>query len=178
MNDSETRHLVGVWNPSYGVDVMESHILVLRGMVEQFRQSGGDEEDVYVWWGKIRSSRRQTALPHIADILSFEKELGEQDGDAQREVQLYLTDYRSLYVAHIAEITADDIREDEDDQEAAQHSTASTVESAQRSVSCASTASARKTGRGSIRERACSSRRPRSSFAITVTMSRSISHRF
>ena len=27
MLDSDTRHLVGAWNPSYGTDVMESHIL-------------------------------------------------------------------------------------------------------------------------------------------------------
>ena len=110
MNDSETRHLVGVWNPSYGSDVMESHILMLRDWVEKGRQSG-EEEDVYVWWGKIRSARRQTALEHIEDILSIEKDLGEAEGEVQREVQLYLTDYRSLYVAHIGEITADDVRE-------------------------------------------------------------------
>jgi hypothetical protein len=94
---------------------METHILLLRDLIEEFRQNGGDEEESYVWWGKIRSSRRQTALPHIGEILSLEKELGEQDGDAQREVQLYLTDYRSLYVAHVGEITAEDVREDEDE---------------------------------------------------------------
>jgi hypothetical protein len=89
---------------------MESHILMLRDWVEKARRSG-EEEDVYVWWGKIRSARRQTALEHIEDILSIEKDLGEAEGEVQREVQLYLTDYRSLYVAHIGEITADDVRE-------------------------------------------------------------------
>lgn len=116
MTDAATRHLVGVWNPSYGTDVMESHILLLRDRAQRFRQGEIEEDDVYVWWGKIRSARRQAALPHIDDILSLEKELGESDGDAQQEVQLYLTDYRSLYVAHVGEITAEDVREDEDDE--------------------------------------------------------------
>jgi len=70
---------------------------------------------VYVWWGKIRSARRQERLPHIDEILSLEKELGEAEGAAQREVQLYLTDYRSLYVAHVGQITDDDVRGDDDE---------------------------------------------------------------
>ena len=101
MDDTKTQHLVGVWNPAYGNDVMESHILLLRDKAQRFRGGDDEEDEVYVWWGKIRSSRRQEALPHIHDILSIEKELGDNDGDAQREVQLYLTDYRSLYVCHV-----------------------------------------------------------------------------
>jgi len=108
------RHLVGVWNPSYGADVMESHIMLLRDRARRFRDGQEKEDDVYVWWGKIRSSRRQSALPHIADILALEQELGEADGDAKCEIQLYLTDYRSLYVAHIGGITAEDVRDDDD----------------------------------------------------------------
>lgn len=100
------RHLVGVWNPSYGADVMESHIMLLRERAQRFREGREEEENVYVWWGRIRSSRRQEALPHIADVLALEEELGEGDGDAEREMQLYLTDYRSLYVAHVGEITS------------------------------------------------------------------------
>lgn len=117
MDDTKTRHLVGVWNPSYGTDVMESHILLLRDKARHFRSGGEAEDEIYVWWGKIRSARRQTALAHLDEILSIEKELGDADGDVQREVQLYLTDYRSLYVAHVGEITADDVREDEDELE-------------------------------------------------------------
>ncbi len=115
MTERSARHLVGVWNPSYGTDVMESHILLLRERARRFRNGDEDEEGVYVWWGKIRSSRRQETLPHITDILSIEDDLGDPDGDAESEVQLYLTDYRSLYVAHVAEITADDVREDDDE---------------------------------------------------------------
>jgi hypothetical protein len=118
MPDSAPRHLVAVWNPSYGTDVMESHIMLLRERAHRFRQKEEEEENVYVWWGKIRSSRRQQALPHIDEILALEKELGEAEGDSKRELQLYLTDYRSLYVAHVAGITADDVREDDDNPDA------------------------------------------------------------
>ena len=115
VSDRQTpRHLVGVWNPSYGADVMESHIMLLRERARRFRDGQENEDDVYVWWGKIRSSRRQSALPHIVDVLALESELGEADGDAEREMQLYLTDYRSLYVAHVGAITSDDAREEDD----------------------------------------------------------------
>ncbi len=108
------RHLVSVWNPAYGADVMESHLRILRTLAEKFR-GGGDEEEVYVWWGKIRSERRQAPLPNLDQILELEKELGAGDDVVQREMQMYITDYRSLYVAHVAEITAADVREDEEE---------------------------------------------------------------
>ncbi len=107
------RHLLSVWNPSYGTDVMESHIRILRDLARRFRD-GGDEEDVYVWWGKIRSERRQAPLPHLDEIIALEQDLGGQDDVVQREMQMYITDYRSLYVAHVGEITAADVREDDD----------------------------------------------------------------
>ncbi|MDP9178067.1 MAG: hypothetical protein M3O61_10350 [Gemmatimonadota bacterium] len=113
--DPAPRHLVTVWNPSYGADVIESHIMLLRERARRFRQGDEEEENVYVWWGKIRSSHRQQALSHIGEILALENELGEAEGDAKRELQLYLTDYRSLYVAHVGGITASDVREDDDD---------------------------------------------------------------
>src|SRR5688572_21176144 len=94
---------------------MESHIMLLRDLAQRFRQGQEKEEDVYVWWGRIRSARRQTALPHLDEILALETELGDEGGDAEREIQLYLTDYRSLYVAHIGGITADDVRKDDDE---------------------------------------------------------------
>ncbi len=107
------KHLVAVWNPAYGTDVMETHITVLRELAQKFRSGTVGEDDVYVWWGKIRSTRRQEALPHLPVILALEKELGSEDGDAEVEMHLYLTDYRSLYVAHIGCVTADDPRDDE-----------------------------------------------------------------
>jgi hypothetical protein len=104
----QVRHLVSVWNPAYGTDVMETHIALLRD-----RARADDEDDIYVWWGKIRSARRQEALKHLDDILAVGADLIDEEGTATREVQLYLTDYRSLYVAHVAEITTDDPREEE-----------------------------------------------------------------
>lgn len=92
--------------------------MMLRERAQRFRQGEEDEESVYVWWGKIKSTRRQQELPHLDEILALEKELGESEGDSKRELQLYLTDYRSLYVAHVAAITADDVREDDEDPEA------------------------------------------------------------
>ena len=46
MDDTQTRHLVGVWNPSYGSDVMESHIVLLREKTERHRAGQLDEERV------------------------------------------------------------------------------------------------------------------------------------
>jgi len=110
-----TKHLVAVWNPSYGGDIMEAHIRILRDRAQRFRSKMDDEEEVYVWWGKIRSAHRQRPLPHLPEVLALEEQLGSAEGSAEREVHLYLTDYRSLYVAHVGEVTADDPREDEGD---------------------------------------------------------------
>lgn len=115
MSVMTTRHLVGVWNPAYGTDVMESHILLLRDRARRFASGDETEDDVYVWWGKTRSERRLTADPHIDDILSIENDLAGEDDAVKQEVQLYLTDCRSLYIAHVDEITADDPRDDDDE---------------------------------------------------------------
>ncbi len=106
------KHLVAVWNPSYGNDVMEEHIRIIRDRAQRFRSGEGEDDDVFVWWGKIRSVRRQAPLPHLKEIIALESQLGE--GDVATEMQLYITDYRSLYVAHVGEITVEDVREDDD----------------------------------------------------------------
>jgi hypothetical protein len=85
------RHFVDVWNPSYASNAMEAHLAVLLS---------ADQE--YVWWGKVRSSNRQQPLRHLAAALEIGAEL---EADQDREGHLYLTDYRSLYVAHIDTIT-------------------------------------------------------------------------
>jgi hypothetical protein len=109
-----TRHLVGVWNPAYA-DAMDATIELLLSHALAFgSRDGGSEEDVYIWWGKVKSSNRQKPLPHLAEILALDEELNREDGAAQ-EVHLYLTDYQSLYVAHVGEITADDVRGEDDD---------------------------------------------------------------
>ena len=115
MSNARQKHLVSVWNPSYEADAMEQHLSVLLANAARFRKGEGDEEDVYVWWGKIRSANRQQPMPHLADVLAIDAQLGEEGETvaAEREVHLYLTDYRSLYVAHVAEIVTDDMRDDD-----------------------------------------------------------------
>jgi len=105
-------HLLGVWNPSYEADAMEAHLEVLLRHARAHRAEESEEEDVYVWWGKVRSSNRQQPMAHLDQVLALDAMLG--DG-SERELHLYLTDYRSLYVAHVAEITSDDVLDDDDD---------------------------------------------------------------
>ena len=96
------RHLVAVWNPAYATDAMDAHLASLLEWAAK-----GDPDETYVWWGKLRSANRQQPLPHIEDVLALQEQI-EQD----IETHLYLTDYRSLYVAHLDEITADDVMTD------------------------------------------------------------------
>ena len=103
------RHLVAVWDPSRAQDVLGAHVTLL---LDEARRAGTpDADDVYVWWGKIRSSNRQRPLPHLADVVALDRSLGERG--LAREMHLYLTDYRSLYVAHVGEITDQDVRLDD-----------------------------------------------------------------
>lgn len=102
------RHLLTVWNPSYDADALQQHLeVLLRRMVALRAGAIEDADDVYVWWGKVRSSNRQQPLPHLPDVLALDPP-PEPGADAP-ELHLYLTDYRSLYVAHVGEITQDDV---------------------------------------------------------------------
>src|SRR2546426_3311784 len=106
-----TRHLVSVWNPSYAADAMDAHLDVLLRWADLYDHGKTDAEDVYVWWGKVRSARRLETLPHRDEILAI-------DGQCRSgvETHLYLTDYRSLYVAQVGEITAEDVPADTPDE--------------------------------------------------------------
>ena len=77
-----------------------------------FRAGKVNEEDVHVWWGKVKSKNRLEQMPHLAEILAMDAELADQ-GESGREMHLYLTDYRSLYVGHVYEITAENVTKDE-----------------------------------------------------------------
>jgi hypothetical protein len=107
----DPRHLVAVWNPSYAAHAIEETLSLL---LEFVHKATDEDDEVYVWWGKIKSQNRQAPLPHLGDILAIDLDLKGESGP-EREVHLYLTDYRSLYVAHLAEVTAEDVREDERD---------------------------------------------------------------
>jgi hypothetical protein len=121
---TQVRHLVTVWNPSYADDAMDAHLRVLLRSAEQARtgqgvgnaanaahasdaEGAGSGEAPCVWWAKVRSPNRQQPLPHADDILAIQGQV-----EAGIETHLYLTDYRSLYVADLDEITADRIRSD------------------------------------------------------------------
>lgn len=80
---------------------MEEHLAVLLGHAAAMREGRRKDEDVYVWWGKVRSRSRRTELSHLADIRAIDEVLS---GDDPPETQLYLTDYQSLYVADLGEI--------------------------------------------------------------------------
>jgi hypothetical protein len=99
------RHLVAVWNPSYTDDAMDAHLRVLLRWAEEARGQRADaEEEVYVWWGRVASRNRQAPLRHAAEVLALQEQI-----DAGVPTHLYLTDYRSLYVAELGEVTAEDV---------------------------------------------------------------------
>lgn len=88
---------------------MGAHLALLLERVSEFRRQQRTEDDVYVWWGKVRSANRQQPLPHLADVLAIDEELSDDAPEgADPEIHLYLTDYRSLYVAHVGGITAEE----------------------------------------------------------------------
>ena len=101
------RHLVAVWNPSYERDALALHLEVLLGRMKALHDGAIADEDAYVWWGKVRSARRMAPLPHLGDILALDGEIA-AGLDEGVEHHLYLTDYRSLYVAHLAEVRPGD----------------------------------------------------------------------
>lgn len=106
-------HLLAVWNPTYGRDPMEAHLRVLRQAVRELRAGECGEDDVFVWWGKVRSQNRLQPLPHAAEIAAIDANL-DPNADGP-ETHVYLTDFQSLYVADLGEVTADDPRKDPDE---------------------------------------------------------------
>lgn len=95
-----TRHFLAVWNPSYAEDSLDAHVRVL---LDRAAGVGGDD-DVYVWWGRLRSGNRQGPLPHLAAIREIAAAI-EAEPDIERH--LYLTDYRSLFVGNLEGISFD-----------------------------------------------------------------------
>ena len=104
--NSPVQHLLGVWNPAYASNAMEAHLGVLLSRIQAWREGKSGDDDVYVWWGKIRSQNRQQGMAHGDDL---NRMAGELNQDETRELQLYLTDYRSLYVAEVEEIRFEDV---------------------------------------------------------------------
>lgn len=101
MTTSPTRHLVALWNPSYAVNAMDEHLRVLRTWNHAFDAGTVDDDAIYVWWGKVKSPNRQQPMAHLADVRS-----AAEAGLAGTEVQLYLTDYRALYVGEVLDVAS------------------------------------------------------------------------
>lgn len=98
-------HLLTLWNPSCSDDALDTHLRILLQQARAARKGDVDRDDVYVWWGKIRSKNRDGRLPHHDAVVALDEQVREGV-----ETHLYLTDYRSLYVAHVGEITDEDVR--------------------------------------------------------------------
>ncbi len=96
-----TTHLLTVWNPTYEADALQLHLEVLLTTMREARDGTREHDDVFVWWGKVRSVNRQAPLPHLTEVLAVDAQI---DSEEAAEVQLYLTDYRSLYVAHVGAV--------------------------------------------------------------------------
>lgn len=85
---------------------MERHLDTLLARIRQANAGEIDEDEVYVWWGKVRSEHREGDLPHLERICALDSDVDE------REVHVYLTDYRSLFVAHLGKVSCEDPRSD------------------------------------------------------------------
>ncbi len=101
------KHLLGIWNPTHGTNTMDEHIKILVRHTDQYRKKKQAEEDCYVWWGKVQSQSRGK-LDHEDDLLDIETE--EHRNDPAPETHFYVTDFQSLYVCHVGEITTADVR--------------------------------------------------------------------
>lgn len=111
MATNEPQHLLTVWNPSYAADPLDDHLRILLHWGDEYRHGHCDEDEVYVWWAKLRSlNRERDRLPHHDEIVAIQGQI-----DAGIETHLYLTDYRSLYVANLDEITDDDLLEEDEE---------------------------------------------------------------
>ena len=96
-------HLVAVWNPSYAADALDTHAQLLVDHINAAAANRAAWDDAYVWWGRVRSQNRQRPLEHLPQILALDDGLSERE-----EMQLYLTDYRSLYVAEVIAVETGD----------------------------------------------------------------------
>ncbi|MEO7712263.1 MAG: hypothetical protein ABIV10_05035 [Gemmatimonadaceae bacterium] len=102
MTSARTRHLVTVWNPSIAANAMDDHLFVLRTWSDRHDDGKADDEALYVWWGKVKSPNRQQPMAHLADVRA-----AAEVARAGTEVQLYITDYRALYVAEVLDVASE-----------------------------------------------------------------------
>jgi hypothetical protein len=106
MPEAPIRHLVTVWNPHYAPAAMDDHLGVLLDWARRRAEGAAPDGDVYVWWAKLASSHRPEPMRHKREVLAL------ADQAEHAETHLYITEYRSLYVAHVADVVEDDVRQD------------------------------------------------------------------
>lgn len=104
MTASHTRHLVAVWNPSYAGDAMDAHLRVLRAWSQKYDERKASDDELYVWWGKVKSPNRQQPAAHLDDARAAARVATQGT-----EVQLYLTDYRALYVGEVLDVAGGEL---------------------------------------------------------------------
>jgi hypothetical protein len=88
---------------------MDAHLRVLRAWSQRFDDGQATDEQLYVWWGKVKSPNRQQPAAHLADAKAAALAAREAV-----EVQLYLTDYRALYVGEVLDVAAGDLPAEEE----------------------------------------------------------------
>jgi hypothetical protein len=84
-------NLLVLYNPYYQKDVIEQHIEVL--------QNANSQENAKVAFGKIRSKLRDYDHPYEQKLLAIYDDVTEEN-----YLQLFLTDYSSVYVAKVIEV--------------------------------------------------------------------------
>ena len=89
---------------------MEQHLAVLLDLAARDDAGQLSDSELYVWWGKVRSPNRQAPQKNLDDLRAVAAEL---EAGSRDEVQLYLTDYQSLYVGDVEEILEGDLPADE-----------------------------------------------------------------
>jgi hypothetical protein len=100
------RHLVTVWNPLYAREV-EQHLAVLLHLARLCDDGKARDDDLYVWWGKVKSPNRQQPLVRAPDIRALGSDLA--NGTRETEAHLYVTDYRVLFVGELLAIHEGDL---------------------------------------------------------------------
>ena len=85
MTRAPVRHLVSVWNPSYAKNAMEEHLAVLLDLAKRHDAEEIAFEEVYVWWGKVRSPNRQTPQAHADEIREIGRALESDDAPEDRK---------------------------------------------------------------------------------------------
>jgi hypothetical protein len=77
---------------------------VLRAWGHKHDAGKATDEELYVWWGKVKSANRQQPMAHLAEARSTA-----QAARTGVEVQLYLTDYRALYVGEVLDVVSNEL---------------------------------------------------------------------